>query len=559
MLLILPNFYGRRFGDCHLFWLSLGSGVAERRVSGPAKAGEDLTPTPAARTRLDFHAPRHAMTSTGLLLIPLGFALLLMPWRVIIVALPSFALLQGAAVINVGSVGLQPGYFLALLVIARTGMEIMLLKQPLNRDALALVAPLGVFVLISVLVLWISVAFFTGKITVIGGTDAYVLENAGPYMFRRENITQISYIVINAALVYALAHQGARFRPPQLVHVIDRGFTLGVLLALFFCGWQLLAHATGIYFPTGFLFSNAGYFRADNQGFFGSLRLNGAFSEPSALAYFFSGFLLYFWKRARLQPTIPSAALVVALIGAIFLAYSTTGYFVLAIFAVIAAIDVMRPVLSRLRAPRLTWRKAALAALLLLAAGGATTWVLHNRNHLARILDVSLVDKSKSQSFAARTGAEAMALDVIARTGGIGIGLGSHKPNSLTLTLLSNVGVVGTGVFLLFVLMLLRPAGAPSGAGRRGLPFDETPLRYLLIGMLLVHAISNPNFNVVLMWTACGLLAGYHACVRGLAARPARSAPVATDWAETPPCAPALDGPRRVLLPPRSPGPTGAD
>jgi hypothetical protein len=499
------------------------------------------------------------MTSTGLLLIPLGFALLLMPWRIIIMALPSFALLSGAAVINVGSVGLQPGYFLALLVIARTGMEITLLRQPLNRDALALVAPLGVLVLISVLVLWISIAFFTGEITVIGGTDAYVLENARPYVFRRENVTQISYIVINMTLVYALAHQGARLLPEQLLYVIDRGVIFGVLLAVFVCGWQMLAHATGIYFPTDFLFSNAGYFRAGNQGFFGSLRLNGPFSEPSALAYFFSGFLLYFWKRSRLQLTLLSAALVVVLIGAIFLSYSTTGYFVLAVFMAIAGIDVMRAVLLHLQAPRLTWRKAALAGLLLLATGGATVWALHNWDHLSRIMDVSLFEKSKSHSFAIRTGAEAMAVDVIARTGGIGIGLGSHKPNSLTLTLLSNVGVVGTAVFLLFVVMLLRPAGAPSAAGRRAMPFDETPLRFLLIGMLVVHTVSNPNFNVVLLWTACGLLAGYHACVRALAARLARSAPMQTDWAEAPPRVPALAGPRRSLLPPRSPGPSGAD
>ena len=76
-------------------------------------------------------------------------------------------------------------------------------------------------------------------------------------------------------------------------------------------------------------------------------------------------------------------------------------------------------------------------------------WGFSNWDRLRPILDVSLFDKESSSSFTMRTGAEAMAVEVIARTGGIGIGLGSHKPNSLTLTLLSNIGVAGTAVFLL--------------------------------------------------------------------------------------------------------------
>ena len=499
------------------------------------------------------------MTITGMLLIPLGLVLLFMPWRIMLMALPSFALLHGAAVINVGSVGLQPGYILALFVIARTSLEILLLRQPLNRDALVLTAPLGVLVAISVLVLWISVAFFTGKVMVIGGTDGYILENARPYSFRRENINQISYILINTMLVYTLAHQSAYLHPTQLLRVIDRGVITAGLLALAVCGWQLLAHATGIYFPSDFLFSNAGYLRADNQAFFGSLRLNGPFSEPSALAYFFSGFLLYFWKRSRVQPTMLSTALVIGLTGAIFLAYSTTGYFVLATFIAIVGLDLIPSVRRRLRAVRLTWRKAAIAGLLVFAVGSATVWVFNDWARLSPILNISLFDKEKSSSFAVRTGAEAMAVEVIAQTGGIGIGLGSHKPNSLTLTLLSNVGVGGTVAFLLFVVMLLRPAEPGPVAARRGLPFDETPLRFLVIGLLLVHAVSNPNFNVVLLWIACGLLAGYHASVRRSAPRSASAVLLAPAvWSAPSPPTPAL-GARRALPLPRYLGPSGAD
>src|SRR5262245_61932924 len=364
------------------------------------------------------------MTLTGVLLIPLGLMLLFMPWPVMLMALPSFALLHGAAVINVGPIGLQPGYMLALFVIARTILGILLRRQPLNRDALISTAPLGALVVISVLVLWISVVFFTGKIMVVGGTDAYILENARPYTFRRENITQISYLIINTMLVYALAHQSARLFPKQLLGIIDVGIIAAALIALSICGWQLLAQATGIYFPSDFLFTNAGYFRADNQSFFGSLRLNGPFSEPSTLAYFFSGFLLYFWKRSRQQPSIFSMALLIALTSAIFLAYSTTGYFVLAAFLMIVGLKLITSTWLYLRAVRLPWRKAVIAGLLLLAIGSAIAWVFKDWERLSPILNISLFHKEDTSSFAARTGTEAMAVEIVAQTGGIGIGLG---------------------------------------------------------------------------------------------------------------------------------------
>ena len=161
-------------------------------------------------------------------------------------------------------------------------------------------------------------------------------------------------------LVYALAHQGARLSPGHLLAVIDKSVILAALLALAVCMWQLVARRSDIYFPDNFLFTNAGYFRADNQAFFGSLRLNGPFSEPAALAYFFSGFLLYCWKRARLQPTVLSTFLVVALVCAIFLSYSTTGYLVLMVFLAIAVFDIAcsarRAVCRRCASPGARWR-----------------------------------------------------------------------------------------------------------------------------------------------------------------------------------------------------------
>ena len=453
------------------------------------------------------------MTLTSLL-IPLGFLLFFMPWPLLLAALPVFALFHGAAVVNVGAVGLQPGYFLALLVIARTLLEITLLRQPFNRDALLQVVPLSLLILITLLILWISVAFFTGKVLVIGGTDGYNLDLARPYQFRRENLTQVAYLVINTLLVYAIAHQASQLGPSRVLRVIDVGLLSAIVVALGFCGWQLLAESTGIWFPDAFLFSNAGYYRADGQAFYGYLRLNGPFAEPSALAYFLGGFLFYIWKRARLAPTVLSTSLTVAVIGAIALAFSTTGYFILAAFTVVAAADLLPRNSIILRMPRLTGRGVVKASLLLGAGGVAAAWVLANFEGLLEVLQVSLFEKSETSSFEVRSGAERMALDIVAQTAGLGIGLGSHKANSLTLTLLSNLGFIGIAFFGLFIFTLLRPQAPWPAVNRKEVGFSVAPLRFFIIGLLLIHAVSNPNFNVVLLWIGFGLMAGYRVSMR---------------------------------------------
>jgi hypothetical protein len=453
------------------------------------------------------------MTAAGLLLIPLGVVLSLLPWPVMLMALPTFALLHGAAVVNVGSVGLQPGYFLALLVIGRSLFEIALLRQPLDREALRIVLPLGMLLTCGILVLWIAIVCFAGEVVVLGGTDGYDLGRARGFEFRRENITQLSYLAINTALVYTIAHQAARLTPNQVVKVVERGFRLALTFALALCAWQLLAHGAGLWFPGDLLFSNAGYYRADGQGFFGQLRLNGPFTEPSALAYFFAGFLFYTWKQAWLRPTVAAVALLLGVIACIGLSFSTTGYFVLAAGAALIACDLLARRLRR-RAPRLTMRAGAIALLIGGAVGAAGAWAAARQDVLGAILDVSLLAKADTSSFAVRSGAELLALQAVAETGGLGIGLGSHKANSLTMTLLSNVGIAGTALFGGFVVMLLRPVTKPADPRAT---LSMTPLRWFILGLLLIHLLSNPNFNVVMLWVAFGLMAGYRVSVATLA------------------------------------------
>ena len=66
-----------------------------------------------------------SIPSTGLLLIPLGLVLVMLPWRFLLAGLMVFGMMSPAAVVNIGRFGLQPGYYLALLLLVRVLLQIM--------------------------------------------------------------------------------------------------------------------------------------------------------------------------------------------------------------------------------------------------------------------------------------------------------------------------------------------------------------------------------------------------------------------------------------------------
>jgi hypothetical protein len=314
--------------------------------------------------------------------------------------------------------------------------------------------------------------------------------------------------------VYAVAHQAARMPSHKVLEAVDRGMILSLGLATAVCGWQLAANYLGFYFPSDFFLSNAGYAQTQgeraNEQFFGYLRLNGPFLEPSALAYFFGGFLFYVWKRDRIRSTFWSVGLIGSTLACIFLAYSTTGYAILAVFIALATLDLLANLLRRQwTVPRSGYYRLAIAALMLVAATGSVILVAEHWSGLERIFREAITEKAETESFQSRTGADLMAVRVLAQTWGLGLGLGSHKPNSLLLTLLSNLGIVGTAAFAIFLWNILRRCPSEHAVAVNGHLMTSAPLRFFIVGLLAAHSVSNPNLNEVVLWVGFGFMVGY--------------------------------------------------
>jgi hypothetical protein len=441
------------------------------------------------------------MTSTGLVVIPLAFLIIMLPWRFSVCALLIFSSLSDAAVVNVGSFGLQPGYFFGLLIIARTAAEIVILRKPLNAHVITMLMPLLLFTIVCFISIWIGLTFFQGKIMAISGATGFNLDLAQPYNFQRQNLTQPFYMLLNVAIVYALAHQIAHL-PADHNTTLDWAVLGAILFASVIAVWEIAHFYFGLPFSSDFFHSNAGYKAAYGQVLPGRiLRVSGPFPEPSALAYQFAGFLMYAWYRYLHRPSAGAMGVILLCLTLMAASTSTTALAVLGIFALVVCKDLL---ILLATSPRINLSTHHVGAVALLGAAtfAAFLFIQSNWYQIDTVLTTILFEKHQSSSYAERSGADMMAIDIVVQTGGIGLGLGSHKPNNLAMTLLSNTGIAGTLFFSIFLFELLRPR-APTC-----FDLDLRPYRWMVIGLLCVHLISNPNLNPIILWISFGLVIG---------------------------------------------------
>jgi hypothetical protein len=437
------------------------------------------------------------MTATGIVLLPIELVALLLPWRWVIFVLPATTIFPASAVLATGSLGLQPGYAMAVFVVMRVMLEASLGRCRAPFALVPSITSLLSFILITVVSLWVAVLFFQEKVLVVGGSDDFQLSAAAPWVFRRENMTQLVYLGLNASFALALGLSLCRLPPDELARAIDRGFIAMIVLADLLCLWQQASFVTGMWWPKEFFTSNPGYADAGGQVMLGGLRVNGPFSEPSEVAFYYAGFVFYGWAKLRARASMSSAALVVSCVAILLISKSTTALAVLGAFALVALLQTAISLGAGRSLLRPTRGGLAATALIAATLAAGVAWALANWTYLSDLLNLLVFQKDQGISYLERSGVNSLALDVVRQTWGLGIGIGSHKADSLALTLLSNTGVFGAATFAIFVVLLLR--GTPASRA------TDMPVRWFVGGLVFVHLFSNPNLSMAVTWMGFGL------------------------------------------------------
>ncbi|CAN5142609.1 hypothetical protein BH09ACT12_BH09ACT12_08000 [soil metagenome] len=290
-------------------------------------------------------------------------------------------------------------------------------------------------------------AIFNG-ITVLNTSSGSGLVESNSLRYTGSNIAQVAYFAISAIVVIWFA-QRERLSPHLLLP--------GLYGCMALSTWRLLSEKAGLPFPSA-LVDNSTRAYIDEPG---NYRLRGVFTEPSTLAHYsiatlaFCAVMLYARTRGDRTRWLYVALGVLAGVNIVF-SRSGTGVIGGALVVVVVVVLIVgRAVRSErgMTGVAITGCAVVVAGLVFSSA----------------ILDYGrevFSTKVDSSSYDQRTFADQFALSLFGQTRGLGVGLGSNQPSSLMPMLLSCVGVVGTLLFVVFVVgVVLRSIAAPGGLG----------------------------------------------------------------------------------------------
>jgi hypothetical protein len=338
-----------------------------------------------------------------------------------------------SSIVQAGSVAVSPFYAGAIIwIIANSTIW----RRPRERHGQGLAI---LFVVFTALVTAVGPTVFRGMGVV--ASDIGLDQQAGrltPLEYSTSNAAQLIYLAVVVTILAMNTSDGIRER-----HVMT-GLVVGSLTALSSMVIPSWPHQ---------FFDNRG------DGFYSieTIRVRGQFAEPSHLGAFALVCCIFFVTRlvgARtLRQGLVSGAW--AAVSALLLSVSATGTALIGLpIAVVVAgtLLIARWVRSGKHLNPLVVMVVAFSPVVV-AAVAFRYWT--------DVVD-AIVQKTGSSSYSTRTFVDANALHVLVDSWFLGVGAGSNRGSSLLLMILSQVGVIGTLLFLLLMWRAVRKGYAHS-------------------------------------------------------------------------------------------------
>jgi hypothetical protein len=238
---------------------------------------------------------------------------------------------------------------------------------------------------------------------------------------------------------------------------------------------------------------NAGYAILAGGELAGLQRISGTFPEASAFSGFtlpLFAFTLSLWL-SNVKPAY-SGALALASLAFLLFSTSTTAYVGLAIYLTCVGLILAWRGLANGRIPQMG--PLMLVGLFgLVALCSVVLFEPELVHRVANFFDVTVVNKLQSDSGISRSSWNHQAWLNFLETYGVGVGLGSARASSYPLVLLSNIGAVGTLLFLVFVFHVFRGVQPEPD-----LPAAETQraARHAVLATLIGASVSATVFDL---------------------------------------------------------------
>jgi hypothetical protein len=411
---------------------------------------------------------------------------------------------EAAAALTLGGVGLQPGMAPGLTFLAYMAIQGLLgARFAGTAEALHDTRPFVALTVYAVLSSVIMPRLFEGIVFVWPqkATPPFVLTALEP---NASNLNQDFYLLINCAFLVAATIFMTKSRV-SLMSLFRTYLYSGVVVAGVSV-WEFANRLAGVPYPESLFYSNPGWAVLTEQSIGSTPRINGPFSEPSALGGYMvaivcaTSWLLLQGHRDRILPRMLIVGLFTTMIST-----SSTGFGVLALLgAGVPAYGLVtgsRRLLAGVA-------KIGIPLLLLVAIiyGGASIFSPQFNKNVEQIIDGTL-NKRGSDSYESRTSTDIDSLAVAIDTYGLGAGWGSNRSSSLLPGLLSTVGVPGLLCLLWFAFGIARRVRAAKRAGcSKEYLFVIDGCCGALAGYLLAALLSGPTINALGFYFLLALL-----------------------------------------------------
>jgi hypothetical protein len=386
------------------------------------------------------------------------------------------AIFQAASAVNFGERGLQPYYIVAAFIIIRGTVNRLLSVTPAKKvpfqTSLLLFAAISIASAFLLPFMFVGIPVYDPKL----GIDQSLFVHP-PLSFGLNNVAQAGFLIWHVATLYGAQAIKFSYKKTQ------RAYILSFYLLVLFIGAQTISRVAGIHFPDEVIRNNPGYSLGDLADEQTSTRIPGTFAEPS----FGGAFLVLYCVGFTVQYLSGRGSkwLVIISLVASGLIASSGSLVVLALFILLLLV-LHQPFrfpwfINVDKAKRLAGIAVWLGLPSVLAIAGSASY--------RQTLLTLTVSKGDSGSFINRTASDLFALQLLSRTYGIGVGLGSNRASSLVTSLLSNVGVLGFALFAMFYFRLLR-----------GLSKEMAWLRWGGFAVLLNMCVDIPDITFPLVW-----------------------------------------------------------
>lgn len=392
------------------------------------------------------------MTALGAILVPLSLLWAFNPVRLLQLIMVA-SVFEAAAAFVIGGFGLQPAMVPGLLFIAYIVVQYALgMRYPGEGAVFKAALPLFGLLFYAALSARIMPDAFAGQIMVWPQKLDPLGAGEVPLEFNFGNVTQTLYLTIDIVVTVVVAIFVTRHKFPY--EKIIGAYMTGGYIVVFLVFWEFANSVTGVPFPADLLKSNPGW-TIVNQTIGSVHRMQGPFSEPSALAFYLSGVALCcLWLSVRgyryMQPNLLLSLSIVC----VLLSTSTTG---------IVTLSVGLPlVLARASIggdPGALGRIGKTVGFLVLGAALVITPIFILKPSLIDAVNTvvdSTLTKGESESYNDRTAADVAALDTFAETYGFGVGWGSYRSSSFIPGLVANSGAFGVAMVLWLIVRVYR-------------------------------------------------------------------------------------------------------